>query len=262
MDLGLANKSVFVAAASKGLGKASALEFAKEGAMVTIASRSMDQLEQAREEIFALTGREVTIVQMDVMNKDDIRHAIQIAASAGGGLDILVTNAGGPRSGNFADMTDSDWQQGFELSLLSTIRMINESLPYLRLADGGRIVNLASTSIKLPIPGLILSNVFRAGVQSLTKSLAAELAPDGILINTVAPGRIATDRITELDRKRANDRGFSIEEIQAEAAMQIPLGRMGTPEEFAKIVVFYGSFANSYVTGQTLIVDGGMIKAL
>lgn len=263
MDMGLSGKSVFVAAASKGLGRASALEFAKEGANVTIASRSLEQLKEASEEIYAATGNRVRMVKMDVLSQADIRQAIRTAAEANGGkLDVVVTNAGGPRSGFFADMEDEDWAKGFELTLLSTIRLIREALPFLRSAGGGRIVNLASSSIKQPIDGLILSSVFRAGVQALTKSLAAELADDHILINTVAPGRIATDRIIELDRKRAEEQQCTFEEVQAEAMRQIPLGRMGTPEEFARIVVFYGSFANTYVTGQSLLVDGGMVKAL
>jgi 3-oxoacyl-[acyl-carrier protein] reductase len=262
MDLGLRGKSVFVAASSKGLGKASALAYAREGARVTIASRNLEQLKLAQREIQEATGERVAIVQMDVLSKGDIQHAIQYAATENGGLDVLVTNAGGPGRGSFTDMADEDWIQGFELCLLSTIRMIREAIPYMRAAGGGRIVNLTSTSIKQPIPGLILSNVFRSGVQSLTKSLASELAVDQILINTIAPGRIATDRIKELDQERALERQCSIEEIQAEAAEQIPLGRIGTPEEFARLVAFYGSYANTYVTGQTLLVDGGMIKAL
>ncbi|QGQ93945.1 SDR family oxidoreductase [Paenibacillus psychroresistens] len=262
MDMGLTGRSVFVAAASKGLGKACALEYAKEGANVTIASRNLEQLIEARDEIEIITGKKVTIVQMDVLSLADIQNAIQIAVAENGGLDVIVTNAGGPQSGNFVDMEDADWVQGFELSLLSTIRLIREALPFLQAAGVGRIVNLASISIKQPIAGLILSNVFRAGVQALTKSLATELAKDGILINTVAPGRIATDRIAELDSKRASEQNRAMTEIQNEAIEQIPLGRMGTPEEFARIVVFYGSMANTYVTGQTLLVDGGMVKGI
>jgi 3-oxoacyl-[acyl-carrier protein] reductase len=262
MEMGLIGKSVFVAAASKGLGKACALEFAREGANVTIASRSLDQLVLARDEIQAITGKIVTIVQMDVQSKVDIQHAIQTAVAKNGGLDVVVTNAGGPQSGYFVDMEDEDWMKGFELSLLSTIRLIREALPFLKSSGAGRIVNLASISIKQPIAGLILSNVFRAGVQALTKSLASELAKDGILINTIAPGRIGTDRIAELDQIKADLMNESIEQIQIKANEQIPLGRTGTPEEFARMVVFYGSFANTYVTGQSLLVDGGMVKAL
>jgi 3-oxoacyl-[acyl-carrier protein] reductase len=262
MDLMLSGKSVFVAAASKGLGKAVALQYAREGARVTVASRSLEQLAQARDELRAETGVEPALIKMDVTNAEDIRNAIRTAAASSDGLDVLVTNAGGPPGGFFSDMKDEDWTGGFELSLMSAIRMIREALPFMKAAGGGRIVNLASTSIKQPIDGLILSNVFRAGVNALTKSLASELAGDGILINTIAPGRIGTDRITELDRKRAADQQRSFEDIQAEAIRQIPLGRMGTPEEFARHAVFYGSFANTYVTGQSLLVDGGMVKGL
>lgn len=262
MDLGLTGKSVFVAAASKGLGRASALEFAREGANVTIASRDLAQLQQAHDEILAQTGKQVLMVQMDVLNAEDVSRAIQTAVDSHGGLDVLVTNAGGPPGGRFTDMDDAKWMYGFELNLLSTIRMIREALPHLQAAGGGRIVNLASTSVKQPIAGLILSNVFRAGVQALTKTLASEFANDNILINTVAPGRIATDRIAELDALMAAKLGCTMEEVQNMNLKDIPLGRLGTPEEFARIVAFYGSFANSYVTGQSLLVDGGMVKAI
>lgn len=262
MDLGLRGKSVFVAAASKGLGLATALEYAREGAKVMIASRSMEQLADAQKEIQAATGQQVNMVQMDVTVPEDIVHAIQTAVAKNGGLDIVVTNTGGPHGGGFADMEDADWNQGFELTLMSTIRLIRESLPHLRSSGAGRIVNISSISIKQPIEGLILSNVFRAGVYALTKSLATELAADRILINTIAPGRIATDRILQLDGKRAQAEGIPMEQIQEEALLQIPLGRLGTPEEFGKAAVFLGSFANTYVTGQSLLVDGGMVKSL
>ncbi|MFD2114755.1 SDR family oxidoreductase [Paenibacillus yanchengensis] len=261
MDLELTGKSVLVTAASKGLGKASALQFVKEGANVTIASRSIEQLQQAQAEILAATGKQVQIVEMDVRNFQQIQAAVRTAA-VDNKLDVLVTNAGGPKGGTFQQMDDADWQAAFELNLLSVIRMIREAIPYMRQAGGGRIVNLTSTSIKQPIDGLILSSIFRAGVQSLTKSLASELASDHILINTVAPGRIATDRIFELDQLKADKQQTTLDAIQAAALQHIPLGRMGEPEEFAKIVVFYGSFANSYVTGQSVLVDGGMVKAL
>jgi 3-oxoacyl-[acyl-carrier protein] reductase len=262
MDLGLTGKSVFVAAASKGLGFATALEFAREGAKVTIASRSLPQLEAAAAEIEAATGGQVALVEMDVTDPEAVREAIQAAADWAGGIDVLVTNAGGPPGGGFADMADSDWNGGFELTLMSTVRLIREALPHLRAAGSARIVSISSMSIKQPIEGLILSNVFRAGVQALNKSLAAELAPDGILINTLAPGRIGTDRILQLDSKRAEARGVALEDIQQAALGQIPLGRTGTPEEFGKAAVFLGSFANTYITGQALLIDGGTVKSL
>ncbi|MGN7762292.1 SDR family oxidoreductase [Paenibacillus sp. 22594] len=262
MDLGLAGKSVFVAAASKGLGLATALEFAREGAKVTIASRSLEQLESARQTIAEVTGREVAVVQMDVTRPEEIRRAIEAAVEYGGGLDVLVTNAGGPPGGGFEDMDDADWTGGYELTLMGTVRMIREALPYLRSSGSGRIVGVSSVSIKQPIGGLILSNVFRAGVSALFKTLATELAPAGILINSLAPGRIGTDRILQLDGKRAEARGISREQVEQEALVQIPAGRSGTPEEFGKAAVFLGSFANTYITGQSLLIDGGMVKSL
>lgn len=263
MDMGLRGKSVFVAAASKGLGKAIAIEYAREGALVTIASRDERQLEAARDEIAAAAGRAPFAVRMDVRDAAGIRAAIRAAAERHGGLDAIVTNAGGPPQGGFEAFDDAGWQSGFELTLMSVVRLVREALPHLRkAADGGRIVNVASMSVKEPLRDLILSNVFRAGVNALTKSLATELAPDRILINTVAPGRIGTDRLLELERRRANELGVPLEEAQRESAALIPLGRVGTPEEFARAAVFLGSFANTYVTGQALLVDGGIVKAL
>jgi 3-oxoacyl-[acyl-carrier protein] reductase len=262
MELGLKGKSVLVTAASKGLGKASALEFAREGALVTIASRNLQELQKAAAEIEEATGQKVHIVQLDVTRAEEILHAVQEAAAYGNGLDVLVTNAGGPPGGTFDDFADETWVNAFELNLLSAVRLIRASLPYMREKGAGRIVTITSSSIKQPIPGLILSNTFRAGINGLTKSLSMELAKDNILINTVAPGRIATDRVAELDHLKAEQKGVSVEEVKAEVIAQIPLGRYGSPEEFGRAVVFLGSFANSYITGQAVLVDGGMVKAL
>jgi 3-oxoacyl-[acyl-carrier protein] reductase len=262
MDLALQGKSVLLTAASKGLGKASALEFAREGAIVTIASRDLAELQRAAAEIEAATGQKVTIIQADVTKETDVQKAVQAAVESGGGLDVLVTNAGGPPGGGFDNFDDQAWIRAFELNLLSVIRLIRESLPHMRAKGAGRIVNLTSSSIKQPIQGLILSNTYRAGVNALTKSLSIELAADNILVNTVAPGRIATDRVAELDAKKAQSKGVSVADVQAESIAQIPLGRYGVPEEFGKAVVFLGSYANTYITGQALLVDGGMVKAL
>ncbi|UOF90684.1 SDR family oxidoreductase [Fodinisporobacter ferrooxydans] len=262
MDLGLKGKSVLVSAASKGLGKATALEYAREGAIVTIASRNFEQLQQTAEEIKRITGQAVTCAEMDITRAEDVENAVSTAVSAGGGLDVLVYNAGGPPAGMFDQFDDAQWQKAFELNLLSAVRMIRASLPHMRAKGAGRIITLTSSSIKQPINGLILSNTIRTGVYGLTKSLAAELANDQILVNTVAPGRIETDRILELDAFSANRQGISVEELQSQSFRQIPVGRYGTPEEFARAVVFLGSFANTYITGQALLVDGGMVKGL
>ncbi|QAY67116.1 SDR family oxidoreductase [Paenibacillus protaetiae] len=263
MDLHLKHKSVFVAASSKGLGRAMALQYAREGALVTIASRNEEELRVAQADITAATGIRPLVQRMDVSSASDVQAAIAAAADAHGGIDVLVTNAGGPPSGSFEAFADEDWQSSFEVNLLSVVRLIREALPHLREAsDGGRIVNIASTSIKQPTEGLILSSVFRAGVHALTRSLATELGPDGILVNTVSPGRIGTDRIVQLDRARADQLGIPVEQVQAAAVSQIPLGRIGTPEEFAAMAVFLGSFANTYVTGQSLLIDGGTVKSI
>jgi 3-oxoacyl-[acyl-carrier protein] reductase len=262
MDLQLDRKTVLVTAGSKGLGKASAIEFAREGANVIISSRNADHLKQAKEEIERLTGREALAVEADVNRKEDISRAIQAAADWTGRLDVLVTNAGGPPGGGFDQFDDAAWEAAFRQNLMSVVRLIREALPHMRQQGGGRIVNLTSVSVKQPIPDLILSNVFRAGVYALTKSLSAELGKDSILVNTVGPGRIETDRIVELDRRAADSKGATEEQIRAHFMSQIPLGRYGTPEEFAKTIVYLGSFANTYVTGQAVLVDGGMVRAL
>ncbi|WP_411348718.1 SDR family oxidoreductase [Paenibacillus sp. WLX2291] len=261
METNLYGKSVFVAAGSKGLGRASALEFAREGANVTIASRNVEHLQQAAAEIKEVTGRDVHYVLMDVSDGEQIQNAVNAAVQHYGRLDVLITNAGGPQAGSFADMDDAAWQRAFESNLLSTIRLIRSALPFLQEAGESRIVNIASSSVKQPIDGLILSNVYRAGIQALTKTLSSEYAAAGVLINTVAPGRIATERMQELDSRRAQTEGVAVEQVQAQSLHSIPLGRFGTPEEFGKMVMFYGSFANTYVTGQSLLVDGGTIRA-
>ncbi|MBB6448614.1 3-oxoacyl-[acyl-carrier protein] reductase [Geomicrobium halophilum] len=169
---------------------------------------------------------------------------------------------GGPPAGTFKDFTDDDWQQSFELQLLSYIRSIREVLSYMQKQKGGRIINIASSSIKQPIDNLILSNTFRNGIAGLAKSLASELATDNILINTIGPGIIKTNRVSEIDKVNAQKARTSTESIELEKLKQIPIGRYGEPDEFAKFLVYLASFANTYVTGQSLLVEGGMVKAL
>jgi 3-oxoacyl-[acyl-carrier protein] reductase len=262
MDLGLQNKVVLVTAGSKGLGKATALEFAREGARVMIASRSEADLQKAAKEIQELTGGEVDVCVADLSKREDIENLLAKTVERFGSLDVLVTNAGGPPAGRFDDFEDEVWEQVFQANLMSVVRLIRAALPHLRANGGGRILNITSASVKQPIEGLLLSNVFRAGVLGLAKTLSVELAKDNILINTIAPGRIATDRTLSLDEIRAKATGTTVEEARGENLKHIPLGRYGTPEEFAKVVVFLGSDANTYVTGTSILVDGGMIKAL
>ncbi|WP_374724166.1 SDR family oxidoreductase [Calidifontibacillus erzurumensis] len=261
MDLGLKGKSALVLAASKGLGKAIATKLSEEGANVMLASRNEENLKSAQAEIKEKTKGYVDYVVCDITNPDSIKEMVEKTAKSFGTIDILVNNAGGPPAGVFDDFDDSAWQKAFELNLLSYVRSIREVLPYMRKQGGGKILNIASSSFKQPIDGLILSNTFRTGVLGLAKSLATELAKDKILINTLGPGRIGTDRLNELDKIEASKKGISIDEVRAAKEQTIPLGRYGLPEEFANIAVFLCSGANTYVTGQAFLVDGGMVRA-
>lgn len=263
MDLGLREKSVVITAASKGLGKGTALQFASEGAHVLISSRNEKELKKAKEEIQAQTGNQhVDYVVCDVTNPESIKNLFAKAVELNGTVDVLINNAGGPPAGSFDKFDDEGWQKAFELNLLSFVRTIREALPHMRKQGGGHIVNFASSSIKQTLDNLILSNTFRAGIVGLAKSLSQELARDNILINTVGPGRIDTDRVAELDHIRADKLNVSYDELRATTEKSIPIGRYGTPKEFASMVVFLCSQANTYVTGQAFVVDGGLVKAL
>jgi 3-oxoacyl-[acyl-carrier protein] reductase len=263
MDLGLKGKSVIVMAASKGLGKATALQFAHEGAHVVVSSRNEEDLIATVAEIKERTANNnVFYKTCDVTNPVDIKELVQFAAELNGTVDVLVNNAGGPPAGGFENFEDDAWQNAFELNLLSFVRAIREVLPYMKEQQSGRIINFTSSSIKQTLDNLILSNTFRAGVVGLAKSLSQELAKDKILINTIGPGRIATERVEHLDKIRAEKTGVTYEEVVSSTEKSIPMGRYGLPEEFAKQAVFLCSAANTYTTGQTLLVDGGLVKAL
>jgi 3-oxoacyl-[acyl-carrier protein] reductase len=259
MDLQLQNKVALVVASSKGLGKAIAAQLSQEGCHVMLTSRDADRLESARQELQAEAQGKVACHPCDITRAADITALVAATREQLGPIDILINNAGGPPGGGFEQIDDEVWQQAFELNLLSCVRMIQATLPDLK-KKGGRIINVTSSSIKQPIPGLILSNVFRMGLLGLGKSLANELAPYNILVNTVAPGRIATDRTLYLDQLKADKRGVPVEQIVTESQNLIPLGRYGEPEEFARMVTFLASPASSYVSGAAIMVDGGMVK--
>jgi 3-oxoacyl-[acyl-carrier protein] reductase len=261
MNLHLNDKPVIVCASSAGLGKAAALEFAREGANVMLCGRREAELQRGVAEIKTATGRDARHTVADLTKAEDIARLVEATVAAFGGVFALVNNSGGPPAGTFDLFDDAAWQKAFELNLLSYVRTIRAVLPHLRRSGGGRIVNFTSSSVKSPIENLILSNTFRTGVLGLTKTLAAELGKDGILVNVVGPGRIQTDRIEHLDQLNAQKSGQTIEQVRAAAFKTIPLGRYGEPEEMARLTVFLASPANSYLTGQTILVDGGMVRA-
>ncbi|MUK88984.1 SDR family oxidoreductase [Ornithinibacillus sp. L9] len=263
MDLKLKGKSVIVTAASKGLGKAVATAYASEGAHVLISSRNEPSLQTTLDDIKQETGNEnVEYIVCNMKNPEDIKQLVAKAVSWNGTVDVLINNAGGPPAGSFFDMTDDDWYRAFELNLLSFVRTIREVVPFMKKQKRGHIVNLASSSMKQSLDQLLLSNSIRPGVAGLTKSLAQEFGQDHILINAVGPGTIETDRIVELNQVRADKLGVSLDEVKRSAEQAIPMKRYGNPEEFARAVVFLGSGANTYISGQSLLVDGGLVKAL
>ncbi|VGO16763.1 3-oxoacyl-[acyl-carrier-protein] reductase FabG [Pontiella desulfatans] len=262
MELGLHGKVAMVAGASRGLGYGIARELAREGALVSIGSRTEADVFDAAEVLTEETGSEVLPNILDVSNPESIAEWLESTTEAFGGVDCLVVNAGGPPAGTFDDFADSDWQSAFELTLMSSVRMIRAVLPAMREVGGGAILTVTSVSVKEPIDFLLLSNVMRSGVTSLAKSLSQQLAPENIRINNLMPGRIDTDRVQALDALKAEARELPVEEVRAANELGIPLGRYGTIEEFGRLGAFLLSDAASYITGQTIAVDGGSMKTV
>ena len=262
MDLGLKGKRAVVLASSGGLGRATALELAREGARVVVCSRDFERADAAADAIAEETGAETHAFACDVASEDSLATFFDEALGVLGGLDVLVTNAGGPPPGRFADMDEGDWERTFQLTLQSVVRSVRLAVPHLREAGGGSILALASSSVVQPIPNLLMSNVFRPAVYALCNHLSEELASDGVRVNVLSPGRIQTERIEELDRDRAQKTGTSVEEVRAETVARIPLARIGRTDEFGRVAAFLSSEAASYLTGQHLLVDGGLVRSL
>ena len=262
MDLGLKGKTALVAASSKGLGKAIAKGLASEGANVCICARTQETLEATATEIRQDTGADVLAVTADVSQPQDVQRLVEAVVEQFGGLDILINNAGGPPAGTFDTIPEEAYQGALELNLLSTVNLCRAAVPIMKEHGWGRVINMTSISVKQPIAGLMLSNMARAGVIGFAKTLATELAPHGILVNSVCPGIIFTDRITQLAESRSQTQGITPQQVIANMEADIPVGRLGKPDELANLVVFLCSERASYITGTTIQADGGMYKGL
>ncbi|MDR3574798.1 MAG: SDR family oxidoreductase [Anaerolineaceae bacterium] len=260
MDLHLRGKIALVTGASRGLGFATANLLAQEGAKVAVNSRNTDKLNEAVQRIKQDTSAEVIAVPGDVSDKGIADALIQQTVQAFGGLDILIANAGGPPAGPFESFDDEAWEKAVQGNFLGQMRLIRAALPYLRKSKVACVLTITSSSVRQPIPNLVLSNSIRAATIGLTKSLALELGHDQIRFNSILPGTTATDRIKNLNTANAKTYGVSVEEIMKRQAEEIPLGRVAQPEEFANAAVFLVSPAASYITGTMLTVDGGLVK--
>ncbi|MEE9549293.1 MAG: SDR family oxidoreductase [Candidatus Binatia bacterium] len=260
MDLGLKGKVAVVASSSKGIGQAIAAGFAREGAKVSMCARGEAQLNDTAVAIRRETGAEVYAMAADMTRLEDIQKFVAKSVEQFGRIDIMVTNAGGPPFGEFMKFTEEDWEAAFRLSFLSALRLAREAVPHMLKVGGGRIINITSYGVKEPIQGLILSNAMRTGVIGLAKSLSRELAKDNILVNSICPGRIDTERHRKLNEARAERTKRPLEEIHKQMTGEVPLGRFGTADEVADLVVFLGSDRARYITGTTIQVDGGLIR--
>jgi 3-oxoacyl-[acyl-carrier protein] reductase len=262
VDLGLKGRTAIVAAASSGLGKATALELAAEGANVVINGRNPERLQQAADEIRSATGAQVLPIAGDVTREDDVHRLIAEAKKELGRVDILVTNAGGPPAGFFDDFSAEHYRNAVELNLISTINLCREAVPQMRAQRWGRIVAITSIAAKQPVENLILSNTARAGVLGFIKSLSQQVAADGITVNTVCPGYHLTERLKSLGSLTAEREGIPVEEIYARWASSTSAKRVGQPAEFGAVVAFLCSDRASYVTGTAIQVDGGANKGI
>ncbi len=262
MDLGIANRVALVAAASRGLGKAVATRLAREGAIVAICARTAENITKAGDDIVKQTGAHVISAACDVTDPAQVTPFIKDIVETTGSLDILVTNAGGPPAGMHEDFTPQDYRNGVELNLMSTIDMCYQVLPLMKKQQWGRIIAITSVAARQPISNLILSNTARAGVLGFIKTLSAQVATNGITVNSVCPGYTKTERIEELAQMFADSGKGSVEDFYHKIEVDVPMQRVGTPEEFANAVAFLASEPASYITGTALPIDGGWTKSL
>ena len=260
MDLGLKGRVAMVAAASKGLGRAVAEALAREGCRLSICSRSTDNLDGARHTIED-AGGEVLAVACDVSNPGDLERWVEATTATFGQVDILVTNTGGPPAAKFLQLSEEQWQNGIDSTLMNVVRLARLVIPDMQSRKWGRIVNITSLVAKQPLELLTISSTLRAGLSALTKTLADQVARDNILVNAVLPGHILTDRQTHLNEIRSKELGISIEEYAGRVEQSIPMGRFGRPQEIGETVAFLCSERASYITGVSLQVDGGIIRS-
>jgi 3-oxoacyl-[acyl-carrier protein] reductase len=262
MDFGLTNKIAIVTAASQGLGKASALALAQEGATLVICSRRQKEIADAAAEIHDTTGATVVPLVADVARSEDCHRVVAETKKQFGTVHVLVNNAGGPPTGTIASLTDEDWYKGHDLTLMSMVRLTREVLPMMTAQHWGRIITITSIAAKQPINELLLSSAIRPGILGLTKVLANLHAKENITVNTVCPGNILTKRQEELGHTRAKQRNISLEDYLKETASTIPAGRLGRPEEIGTTVAFLASEQASYINGVNLLVDGSAAKGI
>jgi 3-oxoacyl-[acyl-carrier protein] reductase len=260
MDLQLDGRVALVSAASRGLGKAAALELAREGASVAVCARRVGPLEKTVETLQQATGQDVLGVTADVSLGADVDRLVKATLDHFGRIDILVTNSGGPPPGCFLDFTPEDWEAAVQLTLMSVVRLCYGVVPAMREQGSGSIVTITSFSVKQPLPNLILSNSIRLAVVGLMKTLSDEVGLDGIRVNNVCPVWIRTERVMQLIRDRAARNKTTVEEEEARLRSSIPLRRMGNPAELGRVVAFLASPAASYVNGTSLLVDGGLYR--
>lgn len=262
MDLGLQGKRAFVAASSRGLGRAIAREFAQEGMALAICARNVEQLTALSGELVAAGAEQVSIQACDLSEPGAAETAVEQASSALGGVDVLVTNTGGPPAGPFASQGHEVWEQALNQNLHSVLGLCRAALPGMRAQRWGRILNVTSIAVKQPVDGLILSNSVRGAVTGFARTLANEVAADGVTVNNLLPGYTRTDRLDELATKMAEQGGSSPDQVRAGWEAQIPAGRLGEPEEFAALAAFLASTRAAYITGQSIPVDGGWVRSL
>jgi 3-oxoacyl-[acyl-carrier protein] reductase len=262
MNLGLDGKIALVTASSRGLGRAVALRLAQEGAHVAICARGEPALKETASHVRRVTGQRVLEIPADISHPETADQLVRATVETFGRLDSLIINAGGPPPGQFLDFTSQDWEDAAQLTLMSAVRLCYAAAPVMKEQGTGSILAMTSITVKQPLPNLVLSNSLRLGVIGLIKTLADELAPSGIRVNAICPGWTRTARVEQLLEDRARRRGTTQEDEAAKIAAAIPLGRMGTPEEFAAAAAFLVSDAASFINGVSLLVDGGMARQM